>query len=242
MSRSDRRIDRPLLPASCPVCGHVVLRADGVSREDGTRWGQVSGNRCHYRRLGGTAAALLPQPRRSCPLVVVPVTPSGPPAAVRTAGVRHTCRIAGRVSDTRAAQRPSAMAALGRRCPPWCPAAGRVDRWVDTPTRMVPAGRTFGAVGVHPPPPRRWVGRRRNLQRTPRTVPPPPSVVAVRDSGHRGQRAAARHGLRPGATATGTGRRGGGRWSDVANAGRRGRAGRSAGRGAGCGYRSSPVG
>jgi hypothetical protein len=48
MSRSDRRIDRPLLPASCPVCGHVVLRADGVSREGATCWGQVSGNRCHY--------------------------------------------------------------------------------------------------------------------------------------------------------------------------------------------------
>jgi hypothetical protein len=136
MSRSGRRIDRPLLPASCPVCGHVVLRADGVSRAGATCWGQVSGNRCHYaawaeplrpfcRSLDGHVRWSLCRWTR----------PVGRPP-LRTADVRHRCRITvGR--PTHAAQRPSAMAALARTRAPWCPAAGRVDRWADTPTSIV---------------------------------------------------------------------------------------------------------
>jgi hypothetical protein len=85
---------RPVMRAATSSCGRTV------SRQGATCCGQVSGNRFHYRHLGGTAAALLPQPRRSCPLVVLPVdtdwTPTGPLAALRTAGVRDSCRIAGR--------------------------------------------------------------------------------------------------------------------------------------------------
>jgi hypothetical protein len=219
------------------MCGHVVLRTDGVSREGATCWCPGSGVR--------QPVPLPPPGRNRC----------GPSAAASTVTSAGRCagghrpvrrpRCGQRVSDTpaaspsgvriRAAQRPSAMAALGRTRRRGVQQPGRVDRWADTPTRTVPARQTCGAVSVRPAwPPRRWGGRRRNLRRTPRTVPPLPSVVAVQDSGHRGQRAAARHGLPPGATATGTGRRGGGRWSDVASADRRGRAGRSAGRGAGC--------
>jgi hypothetical protein len=153
-----QRIDRSLLLASCPVCGQVVLRADGVSREGGARCGQVSGNRCQYRRLGGTAAALLPQPRRSCPLVGLPVDIDRSAGRAADSGCpTHTCRIAGRVSDTRAAHQPSAMAALGRT---------RVRRGVQQPGEWT-GGRTHRrgwfqlggvrAVGVRPPrPPRGW--------------------------------------------------------------------------------------
>src|SRR5918995_1345175 len=82
---------------------------------------------------------------------------------------------------------------------------------------------------------------RKHLRRTLRTVPPLPSGVAVRDVGH--LRTARRIPPWPafGETARGTGRRGGGRWWDAANASRRGRAGRSGGRGAGRGHRSSPA-
>jgi hypothetical protein len=136
MSRSDRRIDRPLLPASCPVCGHVVLRADGCP-------GRVppAGVRCPAtgaitppgrNRCGPSAAASTGMSAARCAGGHRPV--GRPP--LRTADVRHRCRITvGR--PTRAAQRPSAMAALARTRTPWCPAAGRVDRWADTPTSIV---------------------------------------------------------------------------------------------------------
>jgi hypothetical protein len=110
---------------------------------------------------------------------------------------------------TRAAQRPSAMAALRRTRPPWCPAAGRVDRWADTPTMTVPARRMWGAVGVRPPrPPRRWGRTATEPAADTRTVPPPPSVVAVRVPDTRRQPAATRHRMRRDVTATGTCRRG----------------------------------
>jgi hypothetical protein len=107
-------------------------------------------------RLDGTAAALLPQPRRSCPLIGVPVDTDRSAGRAADSGVSAT-RAASPVGvRTRALQRPSATAALRRRCPLWCPAAGRVDRWADTPTMTVPARRTCGAVGVRPGwPPRR---------------------------------------------------------------------------------------
>jgi hypothetical protein len=227
------------------MCGHVVLRADGVSREGATCWCPGSGVR--------QPVPLPPPGRNRC----------GPSAAASTVTSAGRCagghrpvrrpRCGQRVSDTpaaspsgvriRAAQRPSAMAALGRtrrrgvqQPGEWT--GGRTPR----PGRFRPGRRAVRSVSARRGHLAAGAGRRRNLRRTPRTVPPLPSVVAVQDSGHRGQRAAARHGLPPGATATGTGRRGGGRWSDVANAGRRGRAGRSAGRGAGCGHRSSPAG
>jgi hypothetical protein len=116
MTRSHQRIDRPLLPASCPMCGHVVLRADGVSREGATCWCPGSGVR--------QPVPLPPPGRNRC----------GPSAAASTVTSAGRCagghrpvrrpRCGQRVSDTpaaspsgvriRAAQRPSAMAALGR--------------------------------------------------------------------------------------------------------------------------------
>jgi hypothetical protein len=55
--------------------------------------------------------------------------------------------------------------------------AGRVDRWADTPTVTVPAGRTCDAVGVRPPwPPRCW-GR---TAAEPATDTPDGSAAAVR--------------------------------------------------------------
>jgi len=131
MTRSDRRIDRPLLQASCPVCGHVRLGVDGCPGHDATCCGQLSGDRSHCRRLGGTAAALLPQPQRSCPLVVVPVDTDGPLAARWTAGVRHPGRIAGQSPE------PCRTTAIGSgsaaaEYPRWCPAAGRSDPLADT--------------------------------------------------------------------------------------------------------------
>jgi hypothetical protein len=236
-----QRIDRPLLPASC----HMRPRrpAGGrVPRQGVTCCGQVSGNRSHYRRLGGTAVPPLPRPRRPCPLVLVPLD-TDPLAALCAAGVRH--RAAPPVGDQpRAAQRPSAVAALQRTRPPWCPAAGRVARWTDTTDdrrlwlggcvkRSVSArvatsplgldgGGTYGG----------YPGCSRRCR--------PGWLSGLPDTG--GQLAASRHGMCPGVTATGTGRRGGGGWWDVANAGRHGRAGRSAGRGVGRGRRSSPAG
>jgi hypothetical protein len=242
-SLTDRRIDRPLLPVSCPVCGYVVLRADGVSRQGcDLRWSGVrqpvpvpppGRNRCDpsaatstVMSVGRCAGGHRPV---HWPLCGQPVSATHAAAPV---GVR-----------TRAAQRPSATAALRPRCPPWCPAVGRVDRWADTDEdgsgrsdvrcgRCPPAVATSpsgsdggGSCGGHA-----W------------TVPLLPSgwLSGVPDTCR--QPAAARHGRRPGVTATGTGRRGGDRWWDVANAGRRGRAGRSGGRGAGRGHRSSPAG
>jgi hypothetical protein len=72
-----------------------------------------------------------------------------------------------RVSDTPAASpvgrpNPCRTTAICNGCAgadasPWCPAAGRVDRWADTPTRTVPARQTCGAVSVRPAwPPHRW--------------------------------------------------------------------------------------
>jgi hypothetical protein len=78
-------------------------------------------------------------------------TPTGPLAAPRTAGARDPCRIAGRCPDPVPHNDHLQWLRCGGRVPPWCPAAGRVDRWVDTPTV---------------------------------TVPPLPSVVAVRGSGY----------------------------------------------------------
>jgi hypothetical protein len=213
-----------------------------MSRQGATCCGQLSGNRCHYRRLGGTAAARLPQPRRSCPLVGLPVDTDRSAGRLRTAGVRDPCRIAGRCPNPR---RTTAI------CNGWAAAevsgsvsgAGRVDRWTDTPTVTVPAGRTCDAVAVRSPrPPRCWGRTAAELAADTRTVPPLLSVVAVRGSGHLRTARRICHGRRPAVIATGTGRRGGGRWSDGANAGRRGRAGRSGGRGAGRGHRSSPAG
>jgi len=80
-------------------CGHVALRADGVSGQGATCCGQVSGNRCHCCRLGGTAAALLPQPRRSCPLVVVPVDTDRSAGRPVDSGCPRPCRIAGQCPD-----------------------------------------------------------------------------------------------------------------------------------------------
>src|SRR5512132_2811706 len=74
---------------------------------------------------------------------------------------------------------------------------------------------------------------------------PDSSAVAIR---HLAQvpdtrRRTAASGARPAtAVATGTGRRVGGRWWDAASAGGREQAGRSGGRGAGRGHRSSPAG
>jgi hypothetical protein len=93
MSRSDRRIDRPLLPASCPVCGHVVLRADGCP-------GRVppAGVRCPAtgaitppgrNRCGPSAAASTGMSAARCAGGHRPV--GRPP--LRTADVRHRCRI-----------------------------------------------------------------------------------------------------------------------------------------------------
>jgi hypothetical protein len=133
-----RRIDRPLLRGSCPGCGQVVLRADGVSRQGVTCCGQVSGNRCHYCRLDGTAAALPPQPRRSCPLVVVSVDTGWSAGRLRTAGVRDPCHIAGQcpnpVRTTTSCNGGAAAVASAV-----SPAAGRVNRWADTQTTTVPA-------------------------------------------------------------------------------------------------------
>jgi hypothetical protein len=122
--RHNQRIDRPLLPASCPMCGHRV-------RPAGVR-GQVSGNRCHYRRLGGTAAALLPQPRRSRPLVVVPV---------------DTDRSAGRAADSGC---PTHLPHR-RRASESVPHNGHLQwlRWGGR-VAVVSSSRASGPVGGHP--------------------------------------------------------------------------------------------
>jgi hypothetical protein len=93
-----------------------------------------------------------------------------------------------------------------------------------------PAGRTPG----HPC----WTEA--VLPQTLRTLPLWPSGCRP-NSGHHGRTAAS--GVRPAdAVPRGTGRQIGGRWWDAASAGRRERAGRSGGRGAGRGRRSSPGG
>jgi hypothetical protein len=159
MTRSDRRIDRPLLPASCPMCGHVVLRADGVSREGATCWCPGSGVR--------QPVPLPPPGRNRC----------GPSAAASTVTSAGRCagghrpvrrpRCGQRVSDTpaaspsgvriRAAQRPSAMAALGRtrrrgvqQPGEWT--GGRTPR----PGRFRPGRRAVRSVFRPAWPPRRW--------------------------------------------------------------------------------------
>jgi hypothetical protein len=99
-ARSDRRIDRPPLLASCPVGGHVALRADGVSGQGATYCGQVSGT--------GSIATTWAEPlRRFCRSLDGPVRrsfcrriPTGQ-AALWTEGVRHPCRDAGRYPDPR---------------------------------------------------------------------------------------------------------------------------------------------
>jgi hypothetical protein len=226
----------------CPVCGHVVLRADGGVQAGATCCGQLSGNRCHCCRLGGPAAVLLPQPRRSCPLVVVPVDRD------RSAGRSADSRCPRPVPHRRSVSEPVAHnghmqwlhCGVRRGVRP----AGRVDRWADTPTVTVPAGRTCDAVGVRPPwPPRCWgsdsggtcdehSGRFRRCR--------PWWLSGV--PGTCGQPAAFRHGLRSGVTATGTGRRGGGGWWDAASADGREQSGWSGGCGAGRGHRSSAAG
>ena len=242
---SKQRIDRPLLPASCSVCGLVVLWADGVSR------GRARPPAVRCPATGAMAAARAEPLRSFCRSLDGHVrwslyrwTPTGPLAALRTAGVRHPCRSAGRCPNPcRTTAICTGRAARTR--PPWCPAAGRVDRWTDTPMVMVPARRTCGAVGVRPPwSPRRWWGR---TPAEPAADAPDGSADAVRAGlswvpDICRQPAASRHGRRRDVTATGTGRRGGGRWWDAATAGRRGRAGRSGGRAAGRGRRSSPGG
>jgi hypothetical protein len=109
-SRSGQRIDRPLLPASCPVCGHVALLADGGVRHGVTCCGQVS--------VAGPIAAAWAEPLQPfCRSLDGHVrwwfcrwTPTGPQATLWTAGVRN--RAASPVSvRTRAAQWPSAPAA-----------------------------------------------------------------------------------------------------------------------------------
>jgi len=133
-----------------------------VSGQGATYCGQVSGT--------GSIAATWAEPlRRFCRSLDGPVRrsfcrriPTGR-AALWTAGVRHPCRDAGRCPD-RAARRPSATAALRRRCPPRCPPAGRLTG-ERTQTMTVPAPRTADAVGVRPPWPLAvGVGRRRNLR------------------------------------------------------------------------------
>jgi hypothetical protein len=158
-SRSGQRIDRPLLPASCPMCGHVVLRADGVSREGATCWCPGSGVR--------QPVPLPPPGRNRC----------GPSAAASTVTSAGRCagghrpvrrpRCGQRVSDTpaaspsgvriRAAQRPSAMAALGRtrrrgvqQPGEWT--GGRTPR----PGRFRPGRRAVRSVFRPAWPPRRW--------------------------------------------------------------------------------------
>jgi hypothetical protein len=85
---------------ACPVCGHVVVSADGVSRQDAAllRSGvrqpvplPPSGrNRCgpFCRRFDGHGRWSFCR-----------WTPTAPLAALRTAGVRDPCRIAGRCPD-----------------------------------------------------------------------------------------------------------------------------------------------
>jgi hypothetical protein len=151
---SDRRIDRPPLLASCPVGGHVALRADGVSGQGATYCGQVSGtgsiappgrNRC-----GASAAA---STVLSAGRSAGGYRPVRPRCGQRVSATRAAMPVGIR---TRAARRPSATAALRRRCPPRCPPAGRLTG-KRTQTMTVPAPRTSGAVGVRPPwPPRRW--------------------------------------------------------------------------------------
>jgi hypothetical protein len=122
---------RPVLCAATSSCGRTGVQGGCHLLGSGVR------QPVPLRRLGGTAAALLPQPRRACPLLVVPVDTDR--SAGRPCGQRMSDTGAASPSGVRirAAQRPSAMAALARTRSPWCPAAGRVDRWADTPTSIV---------------------------------------------------------------------------------------------------------
>jgi hypothetical protein len=153
---SERRTDRPLLRRPVRVRPRRLAGGRGVQAA------------CDLPRSGVRQPVPLPPPGRNRrdPFAAASTVMSAGHCAGGHRPVRwplcgqqvSTTRAASPVGvRTRAARRPSATAALRRRCPPWCPAAGRVDRWADTPTLTVPAGRTCEAVGVRPPrPPRRW--------------------------------------------------------------------------------------
>jgi hypothetical protein len=167
-SRNDQRIDRPLLAASCPVCGHVVLWADGVSRQDAA-----------LLRSGVRQPVPLPPPGRNrcgpsaaastvMPLVVLPADATGPlpccgqqVSSTRTAspvGVRTPCRTTAICNGCAAAdasrygiRRPGGLTGRRRHIGLTAPAGRRVVRSMSARRGRLAAG----------------VGRRRNLRQGP---------------------------------------------------------------------------
>jgi hypothetical protein len=232
-----RCFQRPVLCTATSPCGRTGVRAGCDLVRSGVRQPVPMA-----AALGGTAAALLPQPRRSCPLVGCASghRPAGGRAA--DSGCLRPVPHRRSVSEPMPHDGHPQRRRCGRGVRRWCPAAGRVDRCAETPTMTVPARRTCersvsASRGYH--------AARSDSGGTcgghPGTVPLLPSGWLPGVSDICGQPAASRHGRRPD-VATGSGRRGVGCWWDGATAGRRGQAGRSGGRGAGRGRGSSPGG
>jgi hypothetical protein len=213
--RSDQRIDRPLLPASIR-CGHVLLRADGVSGQGMTCCGEVSGNRSPCRRRAESLWSSCHRLGGHVRWSVCRWTSTGQLAARWTA-VSAT-RAASPVSvRTHAALQPAATAALRRRCP----AAGRVTgartpqrgqvRLADVQCGRCPSGvdtspldRTAADHDGHPDRFRRCRPGDGPGFRTPADSLPYPATAR-----------------RPGETARGSGHRGGGRCSVPVSGSRR---------------------
>ena len=172
--------DRPLLPAFCLSLGAATSSRGrtGVSSRvwpAAIRCPATGAITATWRNRCGP----LPQPRWHVRLSLYRWTPTGPLAALDSWCPRpmpYRRSVSGPMPYNGNLQRLRCRGHRHRVRQP-----GELTGARTPPTRTVPARRTCRAVGVRPPwPPRRWVGWRRNLRRTPWTVPRLPSWVAVR--------------------------------------------------------------